>query len=77
MAEAAQSRCWRVRGPQRSMVTLQTGLFVEGDIGRLGEAALAYISRTMPIFDVPWRAKTALEDAGVTACRVLSPALLR
>jgi len=76
MLEAAQSKSWQVLGGQ-DLVTLQSGLFVEGDLGRLGASAEGYIMRAMPIFKVPWRVKLALEDAKVTECRVFSPAVLR
>jgi hypothetical protein len=77
MLEAAQSKSWQVLGGQENLVTLQSGLFVEGNLERLGAAAAAYIQRSMPIFKVPWRIKLALEDAKIKDCRVLSPDLIR
>jgi len=65
MLEAAQSKSWQVLGGLENLVTLQSGLFVEGDLGRLGASAAAYIQRSMPIFKVPWRIKLALEDANI------------
>lgn len=34
----------------------------------IGPCALAFMCRHMPLFDVPWGVKVALESAGVRAC---------
>lgn len=40
---------------------------------RLGAAAMAFVVRELPLFDVPWHVKLSLEAAGVRSARVVCP----
>jgi sacsin len=42
-----------------------------------GAAALGFIEREVPLFDVPWSVKQSLEAAGVQGLRVVGPAVMR
>ena len=66
---------WRLRGGK--LATVSEGCFLEeGQDISMGSAGLAFVNRAVPLFDVPWWAKLALEAAGV-AVKDVTPANLR
>ena len=74
---AAGVKCWPLLGLSQRMVALADGIIDDAQPGHYGEAATSFIRREMPILDLPGDFKQVLEQAGVTTCRSLSPALLR
>ncbi|KAF5825975.1 hypothetical protein DUNSADRAFT_5607, partial [Dunaliella salina] len=55
---------------------LSAGLASASPLG-IGPAALDFMCRHLPLFDVPWSVKVGLEAAGVGGLRIVSPAVLR
>ena len=45
----------------------------------LGSQALDFIQRELPLFDVPWKVKVAMDAAGVSQkdCKEINPPILR
>lgn len=66
---------WQLRDGR--MVGLDQGCFLQADVACLGDAALAFIQRRLPLFAVPWRAKEALDAAGVAGCSAVTPDSIR
>ena len=61
------------------MVSLSQGCFIQpnADVSELGAAALDFIQRKLPLFNVPWHVKSALEAAGVQECNTVTPKAVR
>jgi hypothetical protein len=72
---AARLPVWQLRDGR--LTTVQEGCFVQANVANIGSAALDYMQRTLPLFDVPIRVKISLEKAGVTGCREITPSTIR
>ena len=66
------------------LVHLWEGAFLKpADIGpghlKLGSQALDFIQRELPLFDVPWSVKVAMNAAGISQrdCKEINPPILR
>lgn len=66
---------WQLRDGR--LVGLEHGCFLQADVASLGDAALAFIQRRLPLFNVPWRVKAALDAAGVAGCKTVTPDSIR
>lgn len=78
MLAAAEGSSWQVwRGNQVALCRLAEGVFVQGDLSACGPEGAAFVRGQLPLLNVPWRVKAALEAAGVTECKELTPPVLR
>lgn len=66
---------WQLRDGR--LATLDQGCFLQADVASLGAAALAFIQRRLPLFNVPWRVRLALAAAGVRSCKTVEPESIR
>jgi hypothetical protein len=75
--EIARKPLWQLRDGR--MVSLSQGCFIQpnADVSELGAAALDFIQRKLPLFNVPWHVKSALEAAGVQECNTVTPKAVR
>lgn len=75
--DIAEKPLWQLRNGR--MITLRDGCFIQPneDVSELGAAALHFIQSKMPLFNIPWRVKTALELSGVQDCNTVTPKALR
>jgi hypothetical protein len=71
--EAAKAPVWQLRDGR--MALLAQGCFVQpnADLKELGPAGLNFIQSALPLFNVPWSTKIALESAGVQSCSTVTP----
>ncbi|KXZ55127.1 hypothetical protein GPECTOR_3g279 [Gonium pectorale] len=74
-AGASRLPLWRLRTGR--FVHLPEGCFLQATTQGLGTAAMGFMARQLPLFDVPWVTKEHLEAAGVHGLRVVSPAVVR
>jgi hypothetical protein len=73
--EAARRPLWQLRDGR--LAALDQGCFLQADVASLGGAALAFIQRRLPLFNVPWRVRQALGAAGVRSCKTVEPESIR
>ncbi|BDA44284.1 probable Sacsin [Coccomyxa sp. Obi] len=75
--DIAEKPLWQLRDGR--MITLSHGCFIQPneDVSELGAAALHFIQSKMPLFNIPWRIKTALELSGVRDCNTVTPKAVR
>ena len=73
--EAARRPMWQLRDGR--MVPLEEGCFLQADLAQIGAAAMAFIQRRLPLFNVPWRVQLALDAAGVPGCKTVTPESIR
>ena len=66
---------WQLRDGR--LAGLEAGCFLQADVACLGDAALAFIQRRLPLFDVPWRVREALAASGVSSCKTVKPESIR
>ena len=66
---------WQLRDGR--LAGLEAGCFLQADVASLGDAALAFIQRRLPLFNVPWRVREALVASGVTGCKTVEPKSIR
>ncbi|EFJ44918.1 hypothetical protein VOLCADRAFT_118510 [Volvox carteri f. nagariensis] len=74
-AAAARLPLWRLRTGR--FVHLPEGCFLQPTTEGLGTAAMGFMARQLPLFDVPWITKQHLESADVHGLRTVSPAVVR
>lgn len=75
---AASGQNWAVwKGETAALVNLADGVFVQGDLAKFGAQGAEFVRQQLPLFNVPWRVRVALQHAGVDSCRELTPAVLR
>ena len=75
---AAQGKNWQAWRSERLHISfLSDGIFAGPEYELLGDRLHQFIRQFAPMLEVPWQAKAALEAAGVTGLRELSPLLLR
>ncbi|GIL55477.1 hypothetical protein Vafri_11042, partial [Volvox africanus] len=72
---AARLPLWRLRTGR--FVHLPEGCFLQPTTEGLGPAAMGFMARQLPLFDVPWVIKQHLEGADVHGLRTVSPAVVR
>lgn len=71
-------RCWLVwHGEHQQLVNLRDGVFLKGDLGAFGEAGASYVRNSLPLFNVPWRVKAALDAADIYGSTALDAPVLR
>ncbi|GLC59948.1 hypothetical protein PLESTB_001557000 [Pleodorina starrii] len=74
-AAASRLALWRLRTGR--FVHLPEGCFLQPTTEGLGPAAMGFMARQLPLFDVPWVTKQHLEAADVHGLRTVSPAVVR
>ncbi|GFR39738.1 hypothetical protein Agub_g220, partial [Astrephomene gubernaculifera] len=72
---ASRLPLWRLRTGR--FVHLPEGCFLQPTTEGLGPAAMGFMARQLPLFDVPWVVKKHLEAADVHGLRTVSPAVVR
>lgn len=56
---------------------LAEGCFLQGDLEDVGPAAQEFIRRALPLLNVPWHVKEALEAAGIPGLKEVTPTVVR
>eukprot|EP00884_Botryococcus_braunii_P020229 jgi/Botrbrau1/6890/Bobra.67_3s0009.1 len=76
LQDIARRPVWQLQSGR--WAELGDGCFLQADLAHIGTAAIDYIQRTLPLFAVPWRVKSALEVLGqVPGCTEVTPSSVR